>query len=178
MFECNYKFMIEDAKKCAKYVYKSQRRATEKILIVAIPILFALMSGILIFDIVMKRAIVWDIILIVSLILLGTLTYIMPYIVIRAQKKQYNSQNFGDMDNLNIKITNGVCEEAMMKNGEKVLHNTHNLKTLVSFIEDGEDFILVYSTGEYTCIKKASLVGDINKLRSVLTKAMTIKAKK
>ena len=173
MFECNYKFTIDDAIKCAKYVYKSGRSKKEKIILYAVPVLLVIVSALLVVDIINKRAIVWDVILLVGITLLFVLTLIMPLLVVKAQKKQYNSQNFNDMDSLSIKINNGILEEAMMKNGEAVLKNTHNLKTLVSFLEDDEDIILVYATGEYTCIKKSNLVGDIGKLRATLTKAMT-----
>ena len=178
MFECNYKFTIDDAVKCAKYVYKSQRSKKEKFLLVAVPILLVIMVGMLIFDIVNSRAYVWDIILIVGIVFLFALTLVMPLVVIRAQKKQYASQNFADMDNLSIKINNGTLEEAMMKDSKVQLKNTHNLKSMVSFLEDDEDFILIYETGEYTCIKKLNLIGDVNRLRAALTNAMKIKTKR
>ena len=177
MFECSYKFTIQDAIKCAKYVYRSQRRKQEKIVIFALPFLLLAIIAMLVFDIIRGRQIVWDIILIVGLFLLGGLTYSMPLIVKRTQIKQYTNQGFGDMDSLDIKIINGVCEEAMVKNGENVVHNTHNLKTLISYIEDDDDFILVYNTGEYTCIKKNKSSGDLVKLRQTLQKAMTVKNK-
>lgn len=178
MFECNYKFTISDAIKCAKYVYKSQRSKKEKFLLFATPVLLILVIGILIFDIINSRAIVWDIILIVGVTFLFALTLLMPLMVVQAQKKQYKSQNFDDMDHLSIKINNGVCEEAMMKNGSAILKNTHNLKTLVSYIEDDEDIILVYETGEYTCIKKQNLVGDVSRLKAALSKSMKVKTKR
>ena len=178
MFECDYKFSLKDAIKCAKYVYKSGRKKQEKAIAIAIPILLVITIAMLVVDITTGRKIVWDIVLIVSMLVLGGLTYAMPLIIVRAQKKQYNEQNFADMDSLHIKITNGILEESMMKDGEARLSNTHNLKTLVGYIEDDEDIILMYNSGEYTCIKKANLKGDSKRFCDTLKKAMTVKSKK
>lgn len=177
MFECNYKFTIQDASKCARYVFKSQRGGKERFLAIAVPMLLLVMVGLLVFDIVKGRPIIIDIVLIISIAVLLVLTLMLPMFVVRVQRKQYKAQNFDDMDSLKIKINNGICEEAMMKDGKAVLENSHNLKTMVSFIEDDENIILLYNTGEYTCIKKLNLIGDVERLRSVLTKAMKVKTK-
>ena len=57
MFECKYKFELQDSIACAKYVYKSQRRKKDKIIAFLIPILIVFMVAMLVFDILHKRSI-------------------------------------------------------------------------------------------------------------------------
>ena len=45
MFECKYKFELEDSITSAKYVYKSQRRKKDVVIAVMLPILILVMVG-------------------------------------------------------------------------------------------------------------------------------------
>ena len=52
MFECKYKYELEDSVISAKYVYKSQKRKQDKVIAILIPILMLCMVAMLIYDIV------------------------------------------------------------------------------------------------------------------------------
>ncbi len=173
MYECDYKYELEDSIICAKYVYKSQKRKQDKIISVMIPILMLCMVGMLVYDIVMNRSIVWDIVLLVALAVLEVMYLIIPLMLVRAQKKSYNSQKLGEMDSLHIKIDDNLCIETLLKDGQEVAKNVHNLKQLTSYLEDKDRLILVFNKVEFTCIRKDKLKGDINKLKSHLEKIMS-----
>ena len=70
MFECKFKYELEDSIVCAKYIYKSQKRKQDKVIAILIPILIVCMIGMMIYDIVSKKSIVWDIVLLVALVIL------------------------------------------------------------------------------------------------------------
>ena len=74
MFKCKYKFEMEDSVTCAKYVYKSQKRKQDKIIAILIPILMVAMIAMMIFDIIAGNSYVWDIVLLVSLVILEILS--------------------------------------------------------------------------------------------------------
>ena len=173
MFECNYKYELEDSIVCSKYVYKSQKRRQDKIIAILIPILMVCMVGMLIFDIISKKSIVWDIVLLVALAVLEGMYLLIPVMLVRAQKKSYNTQKLGEMDNLHIKIEDNLCVETLYKDGQEMAKNVHNLKQLTSYIEDNNRLILVFNKVEFACIRKDVLKGDLNKLKSHLEKIMT-----
>lgn len=173
MYECDYKFELEDSIICAKYVYKSQKRKQDKIIAIMIPVLMAIMVGMLVYDIVMQRSFVWDIVLLVALLALEVMYLIIPVMLVRAQKKSYNSQKLGEMDSLHIKIDDNLCVETLLKDGQEVAKNVHNLKQLTSYLEDNDRLILVFNKVEFACIRKSQLKGDLNKLKSHLEKIMT-----
>ena len=172
MFECKYKYELEDSIIGAKYVYKSQKRKQDKIVAILIPILLVAMVAMLIWDIVTNRPFVWDIILIAALVVLEVLYILIPVMLVQSQKKSYKKLNLAEMDYLLVKIDNNVCTESMFKNGEAVSTGTHHLKTLTSYLEDETRIILVFGKVEYICLRKDSLTGGINKLKEHLQKAM------
>ena len=172
MYECKYKLELKDCVQCAKYVYKSQKRKQDKIVAVLIPILMVGMIAMMVYDIIKNRNIVWDIVLLVALLVLEVLYIVMPIMVVRSQKKSFKKQNLGDMDFVHIKIDENLCVETLWKDEKEVAKNIHNLKLLTSYIEDKERLILVFNNVEFVCLRKAYLVGDINKLKQHLAKAM------
>ncbi len=174
MFECKYKFSLDDNIKCAKYVYNSQKRKQDKIIAILLPILFVGMLALLIVDIVNDKSIVWDIVLLVLLAILQIMYLVMPAMVIRQTKKSYKSQDLGNMDNVKIILdpNSNMCNLSFQKGDEEIGKKALPLKTLTSYIEDKDDLILVFNNIEYVLIKKDALTGDLNKLKSVLKKAM------
>ena len=83
MFECKYKFELEDSIKCAKYVYKSQKRKQDKIIAILIPILMVAMIAMLVYDIVSGKSFVWDIVLLVALIVLEAMYLVIPIMLVQ-----------------------------------------------------------------------------------------------
>jgi len=172
MFECKYKLELEDSIKCAKYVYKSQRRKQDKIIAILIPILMVAIVAMLVWDIVAKRSFVWDLILLIALIVLECMYLIIPLMLVKSQKKSYVQQNLADMDYLHIIIEDKQCTEALFKYEKEVAKNTHSLKFLTSYIEDKDYLILIFNKVEFVCVKKSGFIGDINKLKNHLNKVM------
>ncbi len=172
MFTCKYKYTLEDSIKCAKYVYRSQRRLQDKIIAVMIPILLVAMVGMLVADIVLKRNLIWDIILVVALVVLEIIYLIIPLTLVSQQKKAFKKQGFDEMDCLDIKIENNVITEQMIKDGQAEFSATHNLKNVSSYIEDADRIVLVFNKVEFTCIRKEFLTGGVEKLKALLQKAM------
>lgn len=173
MFECKYKFELEDSLVSAKYVYRSQKRKQDKVIAIMLPILIVLMVGMLIFDIVKHKSLTWDIVLLCSLCVLQIMYFIIPLTVTLQQRKSYKAQNLGSMDYLLIKIdSNGVCTESMYKDGTEVAKNVHSLRGLTSYIEDNNRLILVFNKVEYVCIRKENLIGGLDKLKAFVEKAM------
>ena len=172
MFECNYKFELADNIKCAKYVYNSQKRKKDKVIAIMLPILLLAMIAMLIVDIVNKKNLVWDIVLLAMLIILQVMYFVMPVMVVKQTKKAYKSQDLDSMDAIKVNINDNSCSLAFVKgeqeHGKKVL----SLKSLTSYIEDNENIVLVFNNVEYVLIKKNALKGDLNKLKSLLQKAM------
>ena len=70
MFECKYKYELEDSLTSAKYVYKSQKRKQDKVIAILIPILMVAMVAMLIVDIVTGNSYLLDIVLLVALVVL------------------------------------------------------------------------------------------------------------
>lgn len=178
MFECKYKFELEDSIICAKYIYKSQKRKRDKFIACLIPILLAVMLALLIYDIVSNRPFVLDIIMLVAIVLLETVYLLIPVMLNRSQKKSYKKQKLDEMDYLLIKIDDSVCTETMFKDNEEKAKNIHSLKTLTSYLEDNNRLILVFNQLEFVCIRKANLTGDVNKLKVLLNKALAKTTKK
>ncbi len=172
MFECKYKLELEDCITSAKYVYKSQRRKSDKVIAFLIPILIVLMIGMLIFDAVNHRSLVWDIVLLISLLVLGALYIAIPIVLVQSQKKSYKKQKLDEMTYLLIKIDDKMCVETMYKQDVEVAKNVHNLKQLSSFVEDAKRLILIFNKVEFVCIRKDAINTDITKLRTHLEKLM------
>lgn len=173
MFECIYKFELEDSLKCAKYVYRSGRRKRDKFVSIMIPVLIAIMVGLLIWDIVRKNNLVWDIILLSALVVLQILNIIMPLTIASQQKKSYKKQGLANMDYLHITIDNsGLCTEVLYKDNAEVAKSAHNLRALTSYIEDEERLVLVFNKIEFVCLKKDKLTGGVEKLKTLMEKAM------
>ena len=173
MFECKYKFELEDCIVCAKYVYKSQRRKQDKVIAILIPILMVAMVAMLIWDIVAHKSFVWDIVLLAALVVLELLYIAIPLFLVRAQKKSYKKLKLDEMDYLLIKIEGNLCTETLYKDEEVKSVNTHNLKSLTSYLEDDSRIILVFNKVEYACIRKENLVGGTQKLKDHLQKVMS-----
>lgn len=173
MFECKYKYELEDSLTSAKYVFRSQKRTKDKIIAIMIPILLVLMVVLMVVDIVNNKSFWLDIILIVCLIVLEIMYLLIPVSLMRAQKKSYFSQQLDKMDYLHIKIDNASCTETMFKDGQEQGKNVHALKSLTSYLEDDLRLILVFKGTEYVCLRKDSLTGDIKQLKAMLQKVMS-----
>lgn len=172
-FNCKYKLELNDCLTSAKYVYKSQKRKQDKVIAVLIPILMLAMVAMLIFDLVNKRSIVWDIILLVALVVLEAVYLIIPLTITSSQKKYYNGQKLADMDYMLITIDDNLCTVSMYKDGAEQSKNVHNLKALTSYIEDDANLVLVFNKVEFVCIKKEKLEGNLNQLKTHIEKAMS-----
>ena len=173
MFECKYKFELEDNLICAKYVYKSQKRKQDKVIAVLIPILMIAMVAMLIVDIVMKNSYFLDIILLVALVVLEIVYLIIPVTLVRSQKKSYKQQKLDEMDYLKIVIDNSLCTETLYKDESEQAKNVHSLKSLTSFLEDSTRLVLVFNKVEFVCIRKDKLTGGVDKLKAFLEKCMS-----
>ncbi len=173
MFECKYKFELEDSLISAKYVYKSQRRKRDKAVAIMLPILLVAMVAMLVYDIFTGNTLVWDIILIVALCALQVMYLIIPLTISSQQKKAYNKQNLAEMDYLSVVIDNtGLCTETLIKDNNEVAKNAHSLRSLTSYIEDDARLILVFNRVEYVCLKKEFIKGGVDKLKTYLEKSM------
>lgn len=174
MFECKYKFSLEDCITSAKYVYKSQKRKKDKIVAIMIPILMVCMIAMLCYDIVKHKSVVWDVILLVALGLLESMYLLIPIMLVNSQKKAFKKQNLGDVDFLKVKIENNLCVETLIKNDQEIAKNVHNLKMLTSYLEDATRLILVFNNVEYVCLKKDAITGgDLKQFKAHLEKMMS-----
>ena len=177
MFECKYKYELEDSLISSKYVFRSQRRKKDKVIAFMIPILMVAMIALLIVDIVNKKSYVLDIILIVSLIVLEVMYLMIPVSLKHSQKNSFYAQKFDTMDFLDVKIDATTCVETLIKDDVEQAKNIHSLKSLTSYLEDDTRLILVFNSAEYVCLRKANLTGDINQLKALLEKTMVKKKK-
>lgn len=177
MFECKYKYELEDSLISSKYVFRSQRRKKDKVIAFMIPILMVAMIALLIVDIVNKKSYVLDIILIVSLIVLEVMYLMIPVSLKHSQKKSFYAQKLDTMDFLDVKIDATTCVETLLKDDVEQAKNIHSLKSLTSYLEDDTRLILVFNSAEYVCLRKANLTGDINQLKALLEKTMVKKKK-
>lgn len=173
MFECKYKYELEDCLTSATYVYKSQKRKQDKVIAILIPILMLAMVAMLIVDIVTGNSYVLDIVLLVALVILEIVYLLIPVTLKRSQKKAYFSQNLDKMDYLDIVIDNALCTETLIKDESEQAKNVHSLKSLTSFLEDSTRLILVFNRAEYVCIRKDKLMGGLDKLKAHLQKCMS-----
>ena len=173
MFECKFKYELEDSIVCAKYIYKSQKRKQDKVIAILIPILIVCMIGMLIYDILKGKSFVWDIVLLVALVALEAMYLAMPLILVSSQKKSFKKQNLEQMDYIQIKIDENMCYESLIKDEKEVVNNVHNLRQLTSYLEDNSRFILVFNNIEFVCLRKDCFVGDLNKLKAQLNKIMS-----
>ncbi|MCQ2564314.1 MAG: hypothetical protein MJ152_00395 [Clostridia bacterium] len=173
MFECKYKYELEDSVTCAKYVYKSQRRKRDKVIAIMIPILIAVMVALLVLDIVFNRSVVWDVILLVALVVLEFSYLLIPIMLVASQKKAYKKQNLKDMDYILIKIDNNVCTESLYKGDEEVTKSMHGLNHLTSYLEDTTRLVLVFNNVEFVCLRKDAMTGDLEILKKHLNRVMS-----
>lgn len=172
MFECKFKYEVEDSIISAKYIYKSQKRKQDKVIAILIPILMACMVGLLIYDIVTQRSFVWDIVLLVALIVLECMYLIIPFMLVRSQKKSYAKQKIDETDYILIKIDEHTCVETLHKDDKIVSSSMHSLKQLTSYFEDNSRLVLVFNNIEFVCLRKENLTGGIDKLKTHLNKVM------
>ncbi len=173
MFECKFKYELEDSVVSAKYIYKSQKRTREKVIAILIPILLVSMIGMMIYDIIKGGSIVWDVVLIIALVVLEVMYFIIPLMVVRSQKKLFEKQKIGEMDYIFIKIDDKSCVETLFKDEKEVSNNIHSLKQLTSYLEDSKRLILVFNQVEYVCLRKENITGGLEKLKSHLEKIMS-----
>lgn len=173
MFECKFKYELEDSLISAKYIYKSQKRTQDKVIAILVPILMLCMIGMLVYDILKGKAFVWDVILLCALAVLEVMYLIIPLMLVRSQKKSYYQNKVDELDYIHITITDNVCEEKFFKDEQEVSKIEHNLRTLTSYFEDETRLILVFNKVEYSCLRKANITGDIKKLKTLLEKRMS-----
>lgn len=178
MFECKFKYELEDSIVSAKYIYKSQKRTQDKIIAILIPILMVCMVAMLVYDIVKGKSFVWDIILLVALVVLEVMYLIIPLMLVSSQKKSFAKQKIDEMDYIHIKIENNSCVETLVKDNEEKSKHVHNLKHLTSYLEDKNRLVLVFNKVEYVCIRKENLTGGVEKLKALLEKTMAKATKK
>ena len=173
MFECKFKYELEDSLVSAKYIYKSQKRKQDKVIAFLIPILMVCMIGMLIYDIVKNNSFVWDIVLLVALLVLEIMYLIIPIMLVSSQKKSYTKQKIDEMDYIQIKIDDKTCVESLIKDDEVKSTNMHSLRQLTSYLEDNNRIILVFNKVEYVCLRKANITGGVDKLKAHLEKTMS-----
>ncbi len=172
MFECKFKYELEDSLASAKYIYKSQRRTQDKVIAILIPILLLCMVGMLIFDIIKGNSFVWDIVLLAALVVLQVMYLLMPLLLVRSQKKAFVTHKIGELDYNLITIDNATCVESLYKGEEEIAKNSHPLKTLTSYFEDSVRLVLVFNKMEYVVLRKDSIKGGLTKLKAHLEKVM------
>lgn len=177
MFECKYKIEEKDCVISAKYVYKSQKRKQDKVIAVLIPILFVAVIAMLIYNACTGQSIVWELIMAIALVVLEVFYLLIPLMLVRSQKKSFKQQKLGEVDYLHIKIEGPTCVETLVKDEKEIAKNVHNLKSLTSYLEDGERLVLVFNKVEFVCIRKSELTGGLEKLKSHLEKIMSKNAK-
>ncbi|MBQ8615657.1 MAG: hypothetical protein IJ415_03735 [Clostridia bacterium] len=173
MFECKFKYELEDSIVSAKYIYKSQKRTQDKVIAILIPILMVCMIAMLIYDIIKNKSFVWDIVLLVALLVLEIMYLIIPLMLVSSQKKSFAKQKIDEMDYIHIKIDNNSCVETLVKDDEEKAKHVHNLKSLTSYLEDNKRLILVFNKVEYVCLRKENITGDVEKLKVLLNKTMS-----
>lgn len=178
MFECKFKYELEDSVVSAKYIYKSQKRTQDKVIAILIPILMVCMVAMLIYDIAKGKSFVWDIVLLIALAILEVMYLIMPLMLVKSQKKSFAQQKIDEMDYILIKIENNSCVETLFKDEKEMSSHSHNLKTLTSYFEDNSRLVLVFNNVEYVCLRKSNLTGGVEKLKNLLEKTMSKTAKK
>ena len=178
MFECNYKYQLEDSIKCAKYVYKSQRRKRDKVFAWLIPIMFVCVLAMFIYNVVTHKSFVWELIMLIAVVAVEIVYLMIPVMLVKSQKKAFKQQHLDQMDSLNISIDGNICVEKLFKDGKEVAKNVHSLRGLSSYLEDSENLILVFNQVEFVCIKKDKLTGGLEKLKAQLEKAMAKTTKK
>lgn len=172
MFECKYKYEIEDSIVSAKYIYKSQKRTQDKVIAFLIPILMAAMIAMLVYDVIKGNSFIWDIVLLVALAVLEIMYLIIPLMLVKSQKKSFQKQKIDEMDYILIKIDENTCLETFHKDEQEVSRNLHPLKQLTSYLEDNSRLILVFNKVEYVCLRKENINGGIDKLKAHLQKIM------
>lgn len=128
MFECKYKFQLDDNIKCAKYVYNSQKRKQDKVIAIMLPILLLAMIAMLVVDIVNDKSVIWDIVLLVMLIVLQIMYFIMPAMVVKQTKKSYKAQDLANMDFVKININDNTCTLAFQKEMKKLVRKIYLLR--------------------------------------------------
>ena len=128
MFECKFKFELEDSIVSAKYVYKSQRRTQDKVIAILIPILMLCMVAMLVYDILKDKSFVWDIVLLAALVVLEVMYLIVPIMLVVSQKKSFKKQKVDEMDFILIQIDENSCSESFFKDDKEVSKNIHNLR--------------------------------------------------
>lgn len=180
MFECKFKYELEDSLTSAKYIYKSQKRKQDKIIAILIPVLIVCMVAMMTYDIIQNNSFIWDLILLVALIALEIMYLIIPIMLVKSQKKSFEKQKIDEVDYILIKIDNNSCVEELYQNGNVVSSVNHSLKHLSSYLEDQKRLILVFNKVEYACLRKENLTGGVEKLKSHLEKVMskTVQGKK
>jgi len=177
MFECKFKYELEDSIISAKYIYKSQKRTQDKVIAILIPVLIACMIAMMIYDIVKGKSFVWDIVLLVALVVLEIMYLIIPIMLVKSQKKNFEKQKIAETDFILIKIDDNTCVETLHKGDNEVSRIIHPIRQLTSYLEDNNRLILVYNKVEYVCLRKANITGDVEKLKAHLEKIMSKTAK-
>lgn len=173
MFECSYKYELVDSLISSKYIYKAQKRTKDKIIAIMLPILLVCMIAMLIADIINKKNLVWDIVLVVAIIILQVMYLIIPLMLKNSQIKAFKAQKIAEMDLLTIKIDENLCTETMYKDNKEMSKSIHNLKNLTSYLEDSTRLILVFNEVEFVCLRKQNIKGDLEKLKTHLVKVMS-----
>ena len=173
MFECKFKYELEDSLISAKYIYKAQKRKQDKIIAVLIPILAVCMIGMLVFDVIKGNSFVWDIVSLVALIALEIMYLLIPVMLMRSQKKAFEKLNIDKSDYVLVQINNDTCVETLVKGEEELSKNIHMLKQLTSYFEDNIRLVLVFNKVEYVCLRKEFVSGGVDKLKAYLEKTMS-----
>lgn len=173
MFECKFKYELEDSLVSAKYIYKSQKRKQDKVIAVLIPILVVCMIAMLVYDIIKGNNYVWDIVLLVALIALEVMYLIIPIMLTKSQKKTFKKLKLDEVDYVLIQIDKTSCVETLVKDGEEISKNVHVLRALSGYFEDQTRIVLVFNKVEYVCLRKENIVGGVDKLKTHLEKIMS-----
>lgn len=149
---CEYKYTLEDSYAGAMLVYKSKLKSKVKRMLIVLPILTLMMIGLLVWDIIDKQPIAFDIVLLCALVMCEVLLLLSPVLIKNSQKKMHHNLKFDEKDLYRVEIDEQYLKDSFIKNNNVMNQSVNELKNISIVGEDKERIIVIFSNGAFFCV--------------------------
>lgn len=123
LIQSKFKYDSKVAGQASKLAYKLNKKTKDKIVFWSIPIAFAIMVGILIYDIIKQNSLVLDIVLLSILVVIEAMNLFMPLIISKMQAKYFKKIDELNYDYFISEYNKGIFKEKIYKDNQIIVAN-------------------------------------------------------
>lgn len=128
-----------------KNIMKVKKTTKDRVVHILVIVSIVLMVGVLVWDVIRGAGIVIDLIILIALCCLEVFNIIMPFIILRMQRKFLGQVLAEGFDYTLSEIDKDKCLESYYKNNKLVMQNCFDMSELVGVVEESGYVFLVFN---------------------------------